>query len=167
MGAKIALPFISFMSFVGGSLGSAFKFDEVVEVTCVGVIHAVDMITGDEDLFSFDSFLQCEGLKIVRHDMQPPYLTHCSLWSRSSVRSTEAEYLQSTTQLRGDSTAWSDKTKAPRALLSSARPSFGCRFRCWSTSRFLKVFWWGWWTLLRQYLQASMSAKGGPSVRRC
>lgn len=79
MGAKIALPFISFMSFVGGSLGSAFKFDEVVEVTCVGVIHAVDMITGDEDLFSFDSFLQFEGLKIVRHDMPPPYLTHCSL----------------------------------------------------------------------------------------
>lgn len=58
MGASMALPLMSFMSFVGGSLGSAFKFDEVVEVTCVGVMHAEDMMTGDEDLFSFDSFLR-------------------------------------------------------------------------------------------------------------
>lgn len=58
MGASMALPLMSFMSFVGGSLGSAFKLDEVVEVTCVGVMHAEDMMTGDEDLFSFDSLLK-------------------------------------------------------------------------------------------------------------
>lgn len=64
---------MSFMSFVGGSLGSTFKLDEVVEVTCVGVMHAEDMMTGDEDLFSFDSLLKFskKSLKIAWQDTQP------------------------------------------------------------------------------------------------
>jgi hypothetical protein len=50
---KIALPFMSFISFVGGSLGSSFRFD----VVDVGVIHVGMLLkTGDDDFL--DSLLE-------------------------------------------------------------------------------------------------------------
>lgn len=53
---------MSFISFVGGSLGSILRFD-VVDETWEGVMQAGtdDMLvmTGDDDLL-FDSLLQCK-----------------------------------------------------------------------------------------------------------
>lgn len=56
IGANIALPFISLISFVGGSLESLLS---ELAVTLVGVKHVGtdDVTIGDIDLLDFDSLL--------------------------------------------------------------------------------------------------------------
>lgn len=68
IGAKIALPLINLISFVGGSFCSrCFAFDTDV-VNCVGVMHADGtefVMTGDDDLFNFVSLLQNTKLFMI------------------------------------------------------------------------------------------------------